>query len=45
MGVKLSTALPRARLITVAHGHHSDLFLGEGWPLFDEVTNFVRRPH
>ncbi len=42
MGVKLAAALPQARLITVQGGHHNDLFLGEGWRLFDEVANFVR---
>ncbi len=42
MGVKLSTALPHARLITVPGGHHNDLFLGQGYKLFDEVTDFVR---
>jgi fermentation-respiration switch protein FrsA (DUF1100 family) len=45
MGVTLAKALPRARLITVAAGHHNDLFLGQGWRLFDEVTNFVRYPN
>ena len=44
MGLKLATALPRARLITVQGGHHNDLFLGEGWRLFDEVANFIRNP-
>ncbi len=44
MGKKLATALPQARLITVQGGHHNDLFLGEGWRLFDEVVNFIRHP-
>jgi uncharacterized protein len=44
MGMKLASALPRARLITVAGGHHNDLFLGDGWRLFDEVANFVQHP-
>jgi fermentation-respiration switch protein FrsA (DUF1100 family) len=42
MGVRLAATFPRARLITVAGGHHNDLFLGEGWRLFDEVVRFVR---
>jgi hypothetical protein len=25
----------------LARGHHSDLFLGDGWRLFDEVVKFV----
>jgi len=45
MGVKLAKALPNARLITVEGCGHNDLFLGERWPLFDEVTNFVKRPN
>jgi pimeloyl-ACP methyl ester carboxylesterase len=45
MGMTLAKALPRAHLITVESGHHNDLFLGEGWRLFDEVVDFVRRPH
>ncbi len=45
MGVKLSTAFPRARLITVTGGHHTDLFLGEGSRLFDRVADFVRHPN
>jgi fermentation-respiration switch protein FrsA (DUF1100 family) len=44
MGTKIATALPHARLITVRGGHHTDLFLGEGRRLFDEVVNFVRAP-
>lgn len=42
MGKRLAQALPRARLITVEGGGHNDLFLGERWPLFDEVANFVK---
>jgi pimeloyl-ACP methyl ester carboxylesterase len=45
MSTKLAKALPQARLITVEAGHHHDLFLGERWRLFDEVVDFVRRPH
>jgi fermentation-respiration switch protein FrsA (DUF1100 family) len=44
MGVKLAAALPLARLITIAGGHHNDLFLGDGWRHFDEVVEFVRHP-
>jgi fermentation-respiration switch protein FrsA (DUF1100 family) len=44
MGTKLAAALPHAQLITVQGGHHNDLFLGEGWRLFDEVVSFIRRP-
>jgi uncharacterized protein len=43
MGVKLASALPRSRLITVEGGSHNDLFLGDGARLFDEVSSFVRR--
>lgn len=42
MGVKLTSALPSARLITVQGGHHNDLFLGEGWRRLDDVAQFVR---
>lgn len=44
MSQKLSAALPNARLITVAGGHHNDLFLGEGSRFFDQVADFVRHP-
>ena len=44
MSVKLATTFPHARLVTVAGGHHNDLFLGQGWRLFDEVADFVRLP-
>ena len=44
MGAKLSTAFPHARLITVAGGHHNDLFLRSGARFFDEVAEFVRHP-
>lgn len=43
MGAKLAQALPHARLITVEGGDHDDLFLGDRWPLFDEIANFVSR--
>jgi fermentation-respiration switch protein FrsA (DUF1100 family) len=45
MGAKLAKALPHARLITVEGGGHNDLFLGDRWPLFDEITNFVKHPN
>ncbi len=44
MSVRLEKAFPRARLITVAGGHHNDLFLGAGARFFDEVSDFVRHP-
>jgi uncharacterized protein len=44
MGARLATTFPNARLITVQGGHHNDLFLDEGWRLFDEVVDFVGRP-
>lgn len=43
MGVKLAATLPHSRVVTVAGGHHNDLFLGERWRLFDEVAEFVQR--
>jgi fermentation-respiration switch protein FrsA (DUF1100 family) len=45
MGAKLAKALAHARLITVEGGGHNDLFLGDRWPLFDEIANFVRLPN
>jgi fermentation-respiration switch protein FrsA (DUF1100 family) len=45
MGQRLAAALPHARLVTIAGGHHNDLFLGEGARFFAEVTEFVRRAH
>jgi len=42
MGVRLAATFPRARLITIAGGHHNDLFLGDGWRLFDEVVRFSK---
>lgn len=41
MGERLAAALPQARLITVEGGGHNDLFLGNGWRLFDELASFV----
>jgi len=43
MGVKLAARLRHARLISVAGGHHTDLFLGPGVGRFDDVASFIQR--
>jgi pimeloyl-ACP methyl ester carboxylesterase len=41
MGQAVARAIPGARLVTVAGGHHNDLFAVAGERLLDEVTAFA----
>jgi fermentation-respiration switch protein FrsA (DUF1100 family) len=43
MGQTLTAAIPGARLITVAGGHHNDLFALEGEMLLDAIATHAKR--